>query len=506
MTRNPVRSVLFMAAFYAVSVLCCVLFLPGLLMPAPVLHTLIRIYLWLVTGLEYLILNLRYEIRGKENIPEQGGYIIAAKHQSAYETLKLHLLFDAPAVVLKKELLDIPLWGAFLKKADVIAIDRSTPTLASESIISEGRRVKDQGRPIIIFPQGTRVLPDETPATRKYKSGVKRLADATGLPVIPVALNSGLFWPKKGWLKSSGTVVFEFCPPVPSGLGKDDFMKKLESEIEQRTLSLMNEAREKAFAERKFSRVPVLFLCIALAIFGAYSWLWYNTAENIKAAYQETLDAQNHFRRTTDGLDIGGFPGPIQVNLPGEGIETPLYNIRIDAIKMSLWPLPWLHSELASGSVTFRHADWPRALRIDGAEITFSHKPDARIRLHDSIIRRGEFEMTITGTLDFSQQPIPEPDLIIAMRRHAALLEDLAEMGLIENRMALFYSAAFSTLAAGDGSVSIPLTQQNRRIFAGPVPVARLPEDPPPSPASPPYSPSSSPPVSHSDNPPAPAQ
>ena len=154
--------------------------------------------------LEKYILGLTYEVRGQEHLPEQGSYIIAAKHQSSYETFKLHTLFGDPAIVLKKELLRIPLWGMYLKKSDVIAIDRSSPKTAIKSIKDGAQHVKEQGRPIIIFPQGTRVSIDTTAQEKPYKIGIMRLQEATNLPIIPMAINTGYFQPKHKWCKKPG--------------------------------------------------------------------------------------------------------------------------------------------------------------------------------------------------------------------------------------------------------------------------------------------------------------
>ena len=192
--------------------------------------------------LERFLLGLHYEVRGKEHLPESGSYIVAMKHQSEYETLKLHVLFDDPAIILKQELLKIPLWGWYLQKSDVIAIDRSSPENAIASIQEGARRVKEQGRPIAIFPQGTRVAPGVGADVKPYKIGVARVQEATDLPIIPVAMNAGLFWPRDGFWKSGGSVVFEIFPPIPAGLERSELLQKLENTIEPASQRLMDEA------------------------------------------------------------------------------------------------------------------------------------------------------------------------------------------------------------------------------------------------------------------------
>jgi len=192
--------------------------------------------------LERWILNLKYEVRGAEHLPTSGAYIVASKHQSAFETMKLHILFKDPAVILKKELLSIPLWGWYLAKSDVIAIDRSSRSAAVESIKAGALHMKEMGRPIVIFPQGTRVYPETTTKEKPYKIGVARVQDATQLPIIPMAMNAGVYWPRNAFWKSSGTVVFEFLPPIEAGIDSTTLMTALEDGIENTSNALMKEA------------------------------------------------------------------------------------------------------------------------------------------------------------------------------------------------------------------------------------------------------------------------
>ncbi len=236
------RSTLFNLVFYGATAIACVLCLPFLLTSRETSIGLVRFYVGCIHRLEKYILGLDYEIRGAENLPQTGSYIIAAKHQSPYETLKLHILFDDPAVVLKKELLDIPLWGRFLARTHPIAIDRSQGKEAVAQVIDGASAIADQNRAIIIFPQGTRVYPHQTPEDKPYKQGVARMHESTGLPVIPLALNTGIFWPRKSWIKKPGTVVFEFLPPMADQDSPEAFLKALEDTLESATLKLQQEA------------------------------------------------------------------------------------------------------------------------------------------------------------------------------------------------------------------------------------------------------------------------
>jgi 1-acyl-sn-glycerol-3-phosphate acyltransferase len=240
-----IRSTLFNIAFYGFTALACILCLPFLFLPKKDAMFAVRLFVHGAHFFEKYILGLDYEVRGREHLPASGSFIIAAKHESPYETTKLNILFDDPAIVLKRELLRIPLWGKFLAKVDPIAIDRSAGKEAMEQIIEGAKRIRDQGRPIVIFPQGTRVHTWVTTAERPYRIGVVKAALAAGLPVIPMALNSGMYWPRKSWLKHPGRVVFEFLPPLDMSQDTTSIMKELETRLETATKALHREAVEK---------------------------------------------------------------------------------------------------------------------------------------------------------------------------------------------------------------------------------------------------------------------
>ena len=225
------RSTLFTIGFYSWTLAACLMFLPGLLLPKKQALWVVRIWVGGIYLLEKYVLGLDYEVRGWEHVPPSGAFIVAAKHESPYETMKLNRLFADPAIILKKELLRVPLWGPFLAKAEPIAIDRRSGKQAITQLVDGARLVQAQGRPIIIFPQGTRVRPETTVAERPYKIGVARMAVATGMPVIPLALNSGVFWPKGAWLKKPGQMVFEFLPALRADEEKA-MLRELEEKLE----------------------------------------------------------------------------------------------------------------------------------------------------------------------------------------------------------------------------------------------------------------------------------
>lgn len=233
------RSTLFNIAFFSITALMALVTLPTTWMKRATAMKTVHLWVNTVYFLERHILGLNYEVRGWQNVPQGKPFLLAAKHQSAYETFKLHVLFDDPAIVLKRELLSVPLWGAFIRKIDPIAIDRSSQKQAIKSLMAEVARVKNQNRPIVVFPQGTRVRPDATTAQKPYKSGIGHMYESSGLPIVPLALNTGSFWPKMSWIKKPGTVIFEFLPPIEPGKSSDEVMKILETQLESASTSLI---------------------------------------------------------------------------------------------------------------------------------------------------------------------------------------------------------------------------------------------------------------------------
>jgi 1-acyl-sn-glycerol-3-phosphate acyltransferase len=186
--------------------------------------------LWLLKH----VAGIGYRVTGTEHLPSTPA-IYASKHQSAWETLFLSRYLDYPAFVLKKELLSIPLFGWFLKKAGMIAVDRKGGASALRSMARQATETLESGRSILIFPEGTRVAPGQT---KPYQPGVAALYTQQKVPVVPVALNSGLFWGRRAFIKKPGTVVVQILPPIPPGLDRKAFMRDLESRIEPASAAL----------------------------------------------------------------------------------------------------------------------------------------------------------------------------------------------------------------------------------------------------------------------------
>ncbi|MBT5912985.1 1-acyl-sn-glycerol-3-phosphate acyltransferase [Rhodospirillaceae bacterium] len=178
-----------------------------------------------------IVVGLDYRVEGLENLPK-GRFMVASKHQSAWETLALHLIFPDPSIVLKKELLKLPILGRFIEKVGMVPIDRSGRASALKSMLIAARKWANIGRPIIIFPQGTRVTAGEK---HNYHSGVFAVYRALKVPVVPVALNSGMFWSRKAFIKKPGIITVRVLSYIRPGMDRKEFMEKLEDVIETET-------------------------------------------------------------------------------------------------------------------------------------------------------------------------------------------------------------------------------------------------------------------------------
>ena len=191
------------------------------------------------TFLLRVIAGVRMEVRGAENIP-QGPCIVAGKHQSAWETFAILPLLDDPAMVLKKELSYIPFFGWFIYKFRMIPVERTAGSAAMRRMLDAAEREIRAGRQIVIMPEGTRRAPDDPPA---YKPGAMALYARLGVQCVPFALNSGVFWPRRRFLRHPGTIVVSFLPPIEAGLDRKVFQERLISAIENETTKLVAEGR-----------------------------------------------------------------------------------------------------------------------------------------------------------------------------------------------------------------------------------------------------------------------
>ena len=223
-----IRSFIFNSAFYVGTAILVVVMGPALLLPPFLARYIAQFWGWLA-HMQLYIVGIRQREFGGRHLDKQ--VIYAVKHQSAWETIILSWLLHAPAFVLKVELLRLPIIGLFFTKTGCIPVDRADGMRALRKLRDAALELAAQGRSILIFPQGTRVPPG---ASKPYEIGVFALYESTDLPVVPVALNSGLVWPRGSWLKYPGIVDIHFLDPIQPGLTRKQFMVKLEQQIESK--------------------------------------------------------------------------------------------------------------------------------------------------------------------------------------------------------------------------------------------------------------------------------
>ena len=233
------RSIAFNLVFYLN--LIAFLVLGSFFYVTPRAWSMAALKVWARTTLWWLkvLAGITMEVRGREFIP-QSGAMVAGKHQSLWETFALLPLFADPAVVLKRELTWIPLFGWFALKFKMIAVNRGAGASALKTMIADARTAIAGGRQILIFPEGTRRPPDAEP---DYKPGAAALYLQLETDCVPFALNSGLYWPRRKFLRFPGTVIVEFMPAIPAGLKRREFSARLETAIETKTTALVAEGR-----------------------------------------------------------------------------------------------------------------------------------------------------------------------------------------------------------------------------------------------------------------------
>lgn len=238
------RSIVFTFLLVVGSFILSILLMPLLALPQKFCVPWVSsIYGGYISLIERYVLGLKLELRGLEHLPEGSHYIIAGKHQSAYETLKIPFMarLKHPVIVLKKELIYLPGWGFYPPRMGLIAIDRASGPQALQQMIAGARKGFARGRPLSLFPEGTRKALGAPP---DYKPGVAKIYRDLQVPVVPMALNSGVFWGRNEFFKRGGTVVFEFLPALPAGMPPLKMMAELEAQVEAATARLVAEAQQ----------------------------------------------------------------------------------------------------------------------------------------------------------------------------------------------------------------------------------------------------------------------
>ncbi len=231
------RSIAFNVLFYLNTLILLIAALPTFFLPYRAIIWVAKTWGRINLVLLRVVAGVDVEVRGREKIPK-GALLVAAKHQSAWETFALLPLFDNPVFIVKRELQWIPIFGWLMIKGRMVPVDRSAGSQALLAMTERARAELADNRQLIIFPEGTRRPAGAEP---RYKYGVAHLYAAEGVPCVPVALNSGLFWPRRSIRRIPGTVVVEILDPIAPGLGKDEFFERLRSGIETATARLIAE-------------------------------------------------------------------------------------------------------------------------------------------------------------------------------------------------------------------------------------------------------------------------
>ncbi len=222
------RSLAFNILFFAWTVLVVLLGMPALVAGRAGVYMIGRLWARGTFLLLAVLVGLRHRILGRERLPPEP-VIVAAKHQSSWDTMACALIFKEPAYVLKRELTWIPVFGWYLLRGGMIAVDRGAGAPQLRRLLRQASQAVRQGRSILIYPEGTRTAPG---ARRHYHPGVAGLYQHLHLPVVPIALNSGLFWGRRSFSKRPGVITLEILEPIPPGLGRHAFLKELERRLE----------------------------------------------------------------------------------------------------------------------------------------------------------------------------------------------------------------------------------------------------------------------------------
>jgi len=236
------RSTLFQILFYGVTLIMMIILSPVMLLPHRWGWWIVPLWSRTLLALMRYVAGLKVDFRGLENIPD-GGCIVAMKHQSAWETVTLIPFFSSPTFILKRELRWIPIFGWYTAKFRQIPINRGKRSEALAAMMVSAKEAITEGRQIMIYPEGTRRPAGAEPS---YKFGIAHLYKDLECPVLPVAHNAGLYWPRSSWLVYPGTVIVEFLPPIPPGLPMNDFHAKMVDGIETACDRLIEEARHAA--------------------------------------------------------------------------------------------------------------------------------------------------------------------------------------------------------------------------------------------------------------------
>lgn len=233
---STIRSALFNLLFFSITALTVLFGLPLLALPPAAMHRYLRGWARLMLWLLHRVCGIRLRVEGAENLPVNGPALIAAQHQSAFDTIVWHALLPRPAYVMKAELMRIPGWGAMARHVHSIPVDREGGGAALKRLVRATRDAAAAGYQVVIFPEGTRSAPGEV---APWQPGFAAMAAATALPVVPVATDSGRFWGKRSFTKRPGVLTVAVLPPIPPGLPRAELTVRAEAAVAEASARLV---------------------------------------------------------------------------------------------------------------------------------------------------------------------------------------------------------------------------------------------------------------------------
>lgn len=465
-----IKSLIFNIAASIYTVFCCFVLSVTFALPRRAAFLAVQtLYFKGIVWVERIFLGLDYRVSGRENLPQGKSYILAVKHYSMYETLKVPVIFGDIAIILKRELTYIPFWGWYTIKTGMIPVDRGGKGRALASLVAGGKRVIEQKRPILIFPQGTRVGAHETTAEKPYKIGIAKIAETLNLPVVPVALNSGAFWPKRSFIKKSGVVDFKILPIIPAGLPATEILKRLEAAIEPESKRLM----ENPDIRNRGGGKLTWLLIILFALWAA----WWHVAAY---AVEQQLSRLPTIISSPNKPDIHGFPMQIAVTWANVTYKTPSGTVQVPLAEAKVWPFPG-----ASGMIAAPEGFTADATREGqtihfvaenyniGFKLPVMWKPRETWALditHFGLVS-GETVIAGDGAIGIplsNEQPI-NGSLSMKVGGYAAAIDMMIQNKLIEEDKGRMARAFFDAMASAQGgsNLNFPLSVKDNVVYAG---------------------------------------
>ncbi len=483
------KSILFNIASMIFTAFCCAVLTFAFVLPRRAAFRFVQVLYFMGNSwVERIFLGLDYRVTGRENLPE-GSYILAVKHYSTYETLKMPVIFGDIAIILKKELTWIPFWGWYTIKTGMIPVDRGGRNKAVESLIAGGRRVIAQGRPILIFPQGTRVAVTDTVADKPYKIGGAKIAEALNLPVVPVATNSGAFWPKQSFFKKSGVVDFKILPAIPAGLSAPELLKQLESVLEPESDALMKNPAYNVKTGRSTLWGFKPLLKIAVFVFALWAGWWHLAASMVErqmGALPQNISSPNK-------AVVDGFPGALKVTWADVTYASPSGTVKLPLAIAKVWPLPAMPAYVAAPqgfTLDANRKGQPvhfvaESFALD-ANLPALWKPRAQwaMQFKAVAIKAGESALQAEGHVDAPLFGAPVNGALNArVSGYGALLQLLAQNNILpadNARMAKSFMDAMAVAQGNAGSIAVPVSIKDDDVYISMLKVMSLADLRPP--------------------------